>query len=283
MRACPAGRARCGPGFAVGSLGGRCGVTGLPAVLVDLPEPGADAEMLARLAARLGHAFARPGLLRAALTLPAWVNEHPRAGWPGHACLEFLGDAVLDLVTADALWRRFPDLSEGTLTRLQASVVSEAALAEAASAFGLGESLFAGRGDRRDGTLRPTLLADAVEAVIAAAFLDARAAGRDPLAAAGGVVDVLLGAKIAALRPDDGVDAKSKLQQVLQASHGRAPTYAPVGARPTGQDPTWRAEVRLTAPDGQVEVLGEGVGASLRAAEQAAAAAALARLKQGAS
>lgn len=258
-------------------------MTGLPAVLVSLPDPVADIEALERLAGRLGYGFTRPALLRAALTLPSWVNEHPNAGWPGNACLEFLGDAVLDLVTADALWRRFPDLSEGTLTRLQASVVSEPALAAAAREAGLGEFLFVGRGDRRDGTLeRAGALADTLEAVLASVFLDARADGRDPLTAAAGVVEVLLGARIAALRPDDGVDAKSRLQALMQARHRRAPIYVPVGERPTGPEPQWRVEVRLTGADGQVQVLGEGAGRNLRIAEQAAAAAALERLASAA-
>lgn len=252
-------------------------MNGLPAVLVGLPDPAADSEALGRLAARLGHVFARPALLRAALTLPSWTNEHPGAGWPGHACLEFLGDAVLDLVTADLLWRRFPNLDEGVLTRLQASVVSEASLAGAAETAGLGEFLYVGRGDRRGG-LRPSLLADALEAVLAAVFLDARAGGRDALAAAGIAVEALLGPRIAGLREDDGVDAKSRLQSILQSRHRRSPTYAPIGERPTGNDPEWRVEVRLSLPDEPVRVLGEGVGRSLRIAEQSAAAAALASL-----
>ncbi len=249
-------------------------MTGLPAVLAGLPDPAADLEALGRLAALLGHTFERPALLRAALTLPSWTNEHPGAGWPGHACLEFLGDAVLDLVTADALWRRFPDLEEGPLTRLQASLVSEASLAAAAAAAGLGEFLYVGRGDQRD---RPSFLADALEAVLAAVFLDARAAGAEPLAAAGRAVDALLGGRIAGLRADDGVDAKSRLQTLLQARHRRGPTYAPIGERPTGQDPVWRVEVRMEMPEG-LQVLAEGTGRSLRIAEQAAARAALERL-----
>lgn len=253
-------------------------MTGLPAVLEVLPDPAADLPALGRLAARLGHEFTRPALLRAALTLPSWTNEHPGVGWPGHACLEFLGDAVLDLVTADRLWLRFPALNEGVLTRLQASVVSESALAEAAGAFGLAEYVYAGRGDRQIGASQ---LADTCEAVIAAVFLDARAARLDPLAAAGRAVEVLLGDRLTNLRADDGIDAKSRLQALLQARHRRAPTYAPVGERALGQDGLWRVEVRLSLPDAEVQVLAEGTGRSLRLAEQAAAAAALERLAAG--
>ena len=252
---------------------------GLPAVLAELPDADPALAELAPLAARLGHQFTRPALLRAALTSPSWVNEHPGAGWPDNACLEFLGDAVLGLVAADALWRRFPDLGEGTLTRLRASLVSEASLGAAARGVALGEHLFLGRGDLKSGVLeRDGALADAVEAALAAAFLDARAAGRDPLAAAAAVFTALLGARLDAMRPEDGVDPKSRLQALVQARHRRTPVYAAVGERPRGVDPVWKVQVTLTLPDGQVQVLGEAEGSSLRAAEQAAAVAALADL-----
>lgn len=252
---------------------------GLPAVLAQLPDDDPTLVLLAPLAVRLGHHFARLALLRAALTLPSWVNEHAGAGWPGNACLEFLGDAVLGLVTADALWQRFPDLAEGTLTRLRASLVSEASLATAARAIGLGEHLFVGRGDRKNGLVeRDGALADALEAVLAAAYLDARASGRDPLGAASGVFTALLGARVQALQPEDGVDAKSRLQALVQARHRRTPVYEVVGERPKGPQPVWKVQVTLTWPDGQVEVLASGEGCSLRAAEHAAALAALASL-----
>jgi ribonuclease III len=251
---------------------------GLPAVLARLPDDDPRLAALDGLAGRLGHRFARPALLRAALTTPSWVNENQSAGWPGNACLEFLSDAVLGLVAADALWRRFPDLGEGNLTRLRASLVSEASLGAAARAVGLGEHLFLGRGDIKSGVLeRDGALADAVEAALAAAFLDARATGGDPLAAAGAVFHALLGARVEAMRPEDGVDPKSRLQALVQAEHRRTPVYEVVGERPRGGDPRWCVRITLTLPEGQVEVLAEGEGASLRAAEQAAAIAALAR------
>lgn len=252
---------------------------GLPAVLARLPDDDPALADLAPLAARLGYGFTRPALLRAALTTPSWVNEHAGAGWPGNACLEFLGDAVLGLVTADALWQRFPGLAEGTLTRLRASLISETSLAGAARSIGLGERLFLGRGDRKSGALeRDGALADALEAVLAAAFLDARAAGRDPLAAARAVFTALFGARLQGLRPEDGVDPKSRLQTLVQARHRRAPVYEVVGERPTGADPRWCVRITLTLPDGQVEVLAAGEGSSLRAAERAAAVAALAEI-----
>ena len=262
-----------------GGTGGRREGVGLPAPLVTLPDDDPALTELAPLIARLGHRFVRPALLRAALTTPSWVNEHPAAGWPGNACLEFLGDAVLGLVAADALWRRFPTLGEGDLTRLRASLVSEAALGVVAREIALGERLFLGRGDLKSGVLeRDGTLADAVEAAIAAAFLDARASGGDPLAAAAAVFDALLGPRLRAMRPEDGVDPKSRLQAIVQARHRRTPVYATVGERPKGSDPVWRVQVTLTLPEGQVLVLAEAEAASLRAAEQAAAVAALAEL-----
>ena len=260
-----------------GGLSAGTGGGGLPAVLAVLPE--AEPEVTA-LAERLAVRFARPALLRAALTTPSWVNEHQDAGWPSNACLEFLGDAVLGLVAADALWQRFPAVTEGDRTRLRASLVSASALATAAREIGLGEFLFLGRSDTRSRVLeRDKFLADAVEAALAAAFLDARAVGADPLAAAGRVFTALLGERLAAMSPADGVDAKSRLQVLLQARHRRAPTYRVIGERPGGTEPLWRVEVALTLPEGQVMVLAEASGPSLRAAEQEAARVALAALE----
>ncbi|MGH1433303.1 MAG: ribonuclease III family protein [Lewinella sp.] len=126
-------------------------VTRLPKVLRGLPEPalrlGDGTEPAAEydleaLQAAIGYTFADPGLLRVALTLGSWANEHTDAGWPSNACLEFFGDAVLDLVAADAVWRRFPELAEGELTRLRASLVAEASLVKVARALGLGQFLY---------------------------------------------------------------------------------------------------------------------------------------------
>ncbi len=265
----------------------------LPEVLQRLPdaEEGADEdardelrrelESLAPLCERLGYQFHRPALLRVALTLGSWCNEHQDAGWPSNACLEFFGDAVLDLLAADALWRRFPDLSEGILTRLRASVVSEPALSAVARELGLGEWLFLGRGDELRGIREQDgALADAVEAVLGAVHLDARAAGHDALLASERVFVRLFGPRVQGLQPDDGVDVKSRLQQRVQARHRRTPSYEIVGERPPPGAPHWRARVVLEREGGELVVLGEGEGRSLRAAERAAAKAALASIPE---
>ena len=255
---------------------------GLPQVLLALPDPSAPAvaEELAGLGPlieAIGHEFVRPELLRVALTVGSWANENRELGWPSNACLEFFGDAVLDLVAADALWNQFPDLDEGPLTRLRATMVSERSLARAAKAIDLGRWLFLGRGDEqrrareRDGTL-----ADALEAVLGAAFLDARAAGSDPTLAAAAVFEQLFGERLRALAPQDGIDPKSRLQQLVQAERRLTPVYVPVGEAPPPEDPHWRARVELRDGD-SLEILGEGEGRSLRAAERAAALDALSK------
>jgi ribonuclease-3 len=251
----------------------------LPAVLQSLPavDPGDPAIVaLDRLQAAIGHRFTRLQLLRVALTLGSWANEHADLGWPSNACLEFFGDAVLDLLAADALWRRFGDLDEGELTRLRASIVSERCLAEVAAEHSLGDYLWLGRGDEKlGGRTHTSTLADAIEAVLGAVFLDARAAGAPPLEAAGAAFERLFGARVIALQPDDVVDPKTQLQHWAQGVHRITPVYVRIDAA-GGEGPRWRARVELRFPDGQVRVLGIGEGESLRVAERMAATAALA-------
>ncbi len=249
----------------------------LPAVLAALPDPSPDEHVqLAELAADLGREFAIPGLLRAALTLASWVNEHPSAGWPSNACLEFLGDAVLDLLAAEVLWQRFPELGEGALTRLRASLVAEPSLAAAARELGLGRKLWLGRGDAQAGhATRDGPLGDALEAVLAAVYLDARVTGDDPMAAVGLSFSRMFATRVAAMSADDGLDAKSRLQARAQAKLGRTPVYVVVAEVPSDVEARWRVRAELRGGGGPVVVLAEGAGPTLRAAEHAAAAASL--------
>lgn len=259
----------------------------LPTVLQDLPDPalptGDDTEPPApggwmALAERIGYPFARPSLLRVALTLGSWANEHPDAGWPSNACMEFFGDAVLDLVAADTLWRRFPELAEGVLTRLRSALVAEVALAEAAQRLDLGHHLYLGRGDARRGArVHRGTLADAMEAVIGAVFLDARTAGADGLTAAASVFERVFQSAVAALDPEDVLDPKSRLQQWAQGRYRVTPTYVRVGNPPAAHDPdpVWMARVELRFADDSVLTLGEGQGRTLKIAERHAARSAL--------
>ena len=229
------------------------------------------------LQARLGRVFARPALLRVALTHPTWANEHVRSGWPSNAALEFFGDAVLDLLATEALWRRFPGQPEGVLTRLHAALVSEPALAAAARSIELGPLLWVAH-DKSDLRDHAGALADAAEAILGAAYLDAREAGRDPLVAAGAVFEALLGAQVAALGVHDGKPAKARLQEWVQARPGHALRYAPLVDRAPGGPAGWKVLAEVTGPEGQVLARGEGEGPGRRAAETAAAEVALAQL-----
>ncbi len=200
----------------------------------------------------------------------------PSVSWPSNANLEFFGDAVLDLVASDAVWARFPDEGEGVLTRLRSHLVAESSLLGVARALQLGERLYLGKGDRQQGP-RDRTLAEAVEALIGAVYLDAREVGRDPIAAAQGVFSRLLGERLAAMTPQSGLDPKSRLQVLVQGRQKVSPVYAPVGEPPPPGEPHWRARVEVTV-GGVTEVLGEGEGRSLRAAERAAAEQGLRRL-----
>ncbi len=250
-----------------------------------LPEPlrclpSVKQPFLPQLQAEMGYTFAHPALLRVALTLPSWVNEHPQRGWPSHGVLEFFGDAVLGLLAADALWSKFPRAEEGTLTRLRTTVVSEDTLAELARECGLGMYLYLGKGEARaGGRTRNSALADTWEALLAAVFLDARHAGRDALAVSAHVFARLAAIPMASLHAETGLDPKTALQHWAQATHRATPRYIKEGERMDDSGRTlWQVRVQLTVVGGEPRVLGVGEGLSLKQAERTAAAGALAVL-----
>ena len=135
-------------------------------------------EALQELEERLGYTFHNIELLRGALYHSSYANEHRSMGISSNERLEFLGDAVLGFVSADFLYRKHPDLPEGELTRIRAALVCEESLHEVAQSLGLGSYLRLGKGEESGGgRRRPSILADAVEAVLAAVYLDG---GIDP-------------------------------------------------------------------------------------------------------
>lgn len=257
----------------------------LPELLQLLPDPNVAGEDgsdppapggLEALQRAIGYRFRRPALLRVALTLGSWMNEHPGAGWPSNASLEFFGDAVLDLVAADVVWRQFPNLGEGVLTRLRASLVAEAGLVPVAQRLALGDYLYLGRGDaRRGGRAHAGSLADAMEAVFGAVFLDAREAGEDGLAAAERVFRVVFAEALEHLDPAQARDPKSRLQEWAQGRYRLTPHYVRTADDPSTSGAPWRARVELRFSATHVLVLGEGSGRNLREAERAAAEIAL--------
>lgn len=216
---------------------------------------------------RLGHTFAEPSLLHLALTHRSVSADD--ATRLDNERLEFLGDAVLQLVITEALYRRYPDLAEGQMAKIRSALVSKPSLAEIAESIGLGGFVeLAPSEDRSGGREKPSILADAMEAILGAVYLDA---GLD---VADRVIIEIWGDRISekALRP--GLkDYKTRLQEVL-AQTGRRPSYEIEGRGPD-HDRRFRADAVI---DGTA--MGSGEGTSKKEAEQAAARAALERLAQ---
>ena len=213
---------------------------------------------------RIGHDFADPALLAQALT-------HRSAGSPHNERLEFLGDGVVNLLAAEALYLRWPRADEGVLTRARAELVREASLAAIARRLELGERLTLGPGELKSGGFRrDSILADALEAVVAAIYLDA---GYE---ACRRIVLPWFEEALAALpvgRPEK--DAKTRLQEWLQARQRPLPAYELVSEEGEDHAKVFLARCTLSEPP----VSAEGRGTSRRLADQAAAAAALERLE----
>lgn len=213
-----------------------------------------------RLETALGHDFGNAELLRQALT-------HRSHSSPHNERLEFLGDAVLNCVVASLLYQRFASLREGDLSRQRANLVRQEALAQVAQGLALGDHLRLGEGELKSGGFRrPSILADALEAIIGAIYLDA---GFD---AARGVIERLLQPLIEQLDPrDSGKDPKTALQELLQARRQPLPHYALLATR--GEAHAQEFEIECAIPSLSVRALGGG--SSRRAAEQDAAREAL--------
>lgn len=218
----------------------------------------------ATLEAMLGYCFARPELLQQALTHRSHSAQHNER-------LEFLGDGVLNCVVGHLLYARFPQLPEGRLSRLRANLVNQQSLHEVALKLGLGEHLRLGEGEvKSGGRERPSILADAVEALIGAVFLDGG------FKAAHDVVSGLFGESIAAIDPNlQGKDAKTALQEWLQSRRHALPDYRLLGVSGQAHAHTFEVECHIAALD----LTTRGRGSSRKTAEQQAAQAALDRLQ----
>jgi ribonuclease III len=215
-------------------------------------------EPLERLLLLTGLEEDSPGLEQA-LTHPSHANE--RRGAFDNQRLEFLGDAVLGLCASELIYRAFPDADEGVLTRLRAQLVNAEALASWARGVGLSSLIKLGRGAATAGLRDSTnVLADAVEALIAAAYLEGGLEG------ARGLCGAIVEHGLEAAKRTTGRDAKSALQERLQALGLPAPTYELIDTR--GPAHERRFTVRVSGGSSS----GEGEGRSKRAAEQAAAA-----------
>jgi ribonuclease-3 len=217
-----------------------------------------------RLQDALGFRFSRPELLRQALT-------HRSHSSPHNERLEFLGDSVLNCIMATLLFERFPNLREGDLSRQRANLVRQDTLAEIATLLRLGECLELGEGELKSGgSRRPSILADGMEAVIGAVFMDA---GFD---AARQVVFRLYQPLLDRVDPTaSGKDAKTELQELLQARKLPLPSYILMATHGEAHAQTFEVECAISTLGIRVT----GAGSSRRSAEQAAAKAAVVQVQ----
>lgn len=214
---------------------------------------------------RLGYTFSQPGLLIQALTHRSYsVDNNER--------LEFLGDGVLNCVVGAMLYERFPEFREGQLSRMRANLVNQQPLYEIAQELDLGRYLHLGEGELKSGGAeRPSILADALESVLGAAFLDGG------FEAARSLVGRLLGGRIAKVDPEaQGKDAKTLLQEWLQSRRHGLPNYELIETSGQAHAQTFRVACRVDV----LNLVTEGTGPSRKTAEQAAAQAAYAQLSK---
>ncbi|MBN1140370.1 MAG: ribonuclease III [Deltaproteobacteria bacterium] len=223
-----------------------------------------------RLEERIGYQFRNRGLLREAVTHKSFSNEQPLGARPGYnERLEFLGDAVLELVVSDYLFRRYPLLPEGRLTRIRAELVNERSLARLARDLDLGPHLLLGKGEEGSGGRdKESLLADFLEALIGAVFADG---GLEPVAR---MVATLFDEAISeAADRQEGIDFKTRLQEHVQAKGWLSPEYRLVAAEGPEHRKLFTCEVRCEG-----KPYGLGRGRTKKAAEQEAARGALEKL-----
>ena len=216
----------------------------------------------------LGYTFRDPALLDNALTHSSYANENRSKGSQSNERLEFLGDSVLGIVTADYLYRTHPDLPEGDLTRTRAALVCEESLVEVARAWDLGKYLKLGRGESAGGgRSRPSIQADAVEAVLAAVYLDGGIGSARKI-----IQRYILDAEA---ERSKNRDYKTALQELVQRESGQVLQYHLVGSSGPDHAKVFSVEVTLNGA-----AVGQGRGHSKKEAEQNAARAAIEALSR---
>ena len=226
--------------------------------------------MIKELEEAIGYRFHNISLLQNALTHSSYANERWHNGLLSNERLEFLGDSVLGMLVAEYLYRSFPNRPEGELTRMRADMVCEGTLAAAANRIGLGKHLLLGHGEEQGGgRSRDSILADAMESVIAACFLDGG------LEAALEVVRRFILVEVPVTKLHN-VDYKTQLQELVQQKKNQALAYALVGQSGPDHDKSFDVEVSLNG-----RVVGRGSGSSKKRAEQDAARVAIEKLFPG--
>ena len=226
--------------------------------------------MIKDLEAAIGYKFKNISLLQNALAHSSYANERWHNSLMSNERLEFLGDSILGMCVAEYLYRTFPDRPEGELTRMRADMVCEKTLAAVAGRIGLGDHLLLGKGEEQGGgRSRNSILADAVESVIAASFLDG---GMD---AAKQFIQRFILVEVP-VKKLHNVDYKTSLQELVQQKKNQVLTYTLVGESGPDHDKHFEVEVRLNG-----SVVGLGSGSSKKRAEQDAARAAIEALFPG--
>ncbi len=220
--------------------------------------------MINKLETAIGYQFRNITLLQNALSHSSYANERWHDSLKSNERLEFLGDSVLGMVVAEHLYRTFPNRPEGELTRMRADMVCEKTLAKVANSLDLGRHLLLGKGEEQGGGRgRESILADAVESVIAACYLDGG------MTAAVQFIQkfILVNVPVTKLH---NADYKTALQELVQQKKNQVLSYNLVGESGPDHDKQFRVELTLNG-----EVVGTGIGSSKKRAEQAAAQKAL--------
>jgi len=225
-----------------------------------------------KLEKKLGITIKNTLLIEQALVHSSYTNENPARAAGHNERLEFLGDAVLDLIVADKLYQDFPDITEGDMTRLRASLVRRETLARLAEDIDLGGYLFMGKGEESTGGRKKLPnLAGALEAVIAAVYLDT---GMDNVRKM--VLDLFTNEWKKLTSGEQGIDYKSKLQEITQSKFQEIPAYRLVSETGPDHDKQFIVEVLI-----QEKVAGKGAGKSKKLAETEAARQAVQRFEKG--
>ncbi len=224
---------------------------------------------LTALQKKLRVKFKNKALLEQALVHSSYINENPGLATGDNERLEFLGDAVLGFIIAEELYKRFPQFSEGEMTRVRSSMVSQVALSRLAKAIKLGDHLYLGKGEEGGGgRSKPANLAGAMEALTAAVFLD-----RGMPVTRKFVLRLMSKKMGKALSKGVEADYKTKLQEIMQAQRQLKPKYRVIEAVGPAHDRRFTVEVRVGD-----SVMGQGSGKSKKAAEAEAARVALDKL-----
>ena len=223
--------------------------------------------MIKDLETAIGYRFGNISLLQNALTHSSYANERWHNSLMSNERLEFLGDSILGMVVAEYLYKHFPDRPEGELTRMRADMVCEKSLAEVAARIELGKHLMLGNGEEQGGgRARESILADAVESVIAAAFLDGG------MTAARKFIEQFILVEVP-VKKLHNADYKTSLQELVQQKKHQVLSYRLTGESGPDHDKHFDVEVSLNG-----NVVGVGSGSSKKKAEQMAARCALERL-----